>query len=123
MGELTGGMVLLTGLALAGLVIVLGVFCGVALLLSAGVRRIRPQCSARRASLLGSSVLPGLSVLLFIAAFATALEPDFRGPEVLGIAIVGSVAAFSVILGWPVSYFVARRVMARRHSQSSILLR
>ena len=114
MGELSWGIFILAGLALAGLAVVLGVYCGVALLVSAGVRSIRPQSSARWSSLLGSSLLPVLSVILFLAAFSTALEPDFRGPEVLGIAIVGMVTMFSVIVGWPVSYFVAHRVMARR---------
>lgn len=114
MGELTLGIVILSTLGLLGLTLVLGVICGVALLIAAAVRSIRPRCSARRASLAGSSLLPFLSVVLFLAAFSTALEPDFRGPEVLGIAIVGIVAMFSVIVGWPVSYLVTHRVLARR---------
>lgn len=114
MGEATSGIIMLSALGSVVLAIVLGVFCSVAFLVSAILRSVLPQCSARWASLLGSSFLPALSVLLFLAAFSTALEPDFRGPEVLGIAIVGIVAAFSVIVGWPVSYFVAHRVMARR---------
>ena len=113
MGELSWATVVLSGFALAGVAIVLGVFCGVALVISAGVRSIRPQSSARRAALLGSALLPILSVGLFLAAFSTALEPYFRGPEVLGIALVGILATFSVIVGWPVSYFVARRAMAK----------
>ena len=114
MGELTGGIIILSGLALAGLAVVLAVFCGVALLVSSAVKSIHPQCSPLRASLLGSSFLPVLSGLLFLAAFFKMLGPGFRGPELLGIAMVGIVAMFSLLVGWPVSYFVVHRVMARR---------
>lgn len=108
------GIVMLGVIALVGFGLVLGLFCVAALLGAVTVRSIRPGSTARGASLVGSSLLPILSLALFFAAFSTALEPDFRGPEVLGIAIAGIAAMFSVMIGWPVSYFVTRRVMARR---------
>ena len=114
MDELNWGIVILSALAIAGLAAVLGIFSCVALLVSKLVRWMRPQCSARLTALIGSSLIPVFTLLLFLFAFSTALEPDFRGPEVLGIAIVGIVAMFSLLVGWPVSYFVAHRAMARR---------
>jgi hypothetical protein len=108
------GELILLFLALTGLIVVLGVFCAVSLLASVIFRSILPRCKPKLISLLGSALLPACSVLIFLLGILAALEPDFRGPEVAGIMIVGLVAAFSVMVGWPVSYFVTQRVIGNR---------
>lgn len=114
MDDLIPGLLILLSLAVAGLAVFLGAFCGVSILASMIARIIWPQSSPKLIAVLSSAILPMLSVLLFLLVISAALEPDFRGPEVIAIAIVGIVAAFSVILGWPLSYFVTQRVIRDR---------
>jgi len=105
---------ILVFLVFAGLAIVLGMFCAVSILASLVIRSILPRCNPKQISLMSSAFLPVCSVLIALLGLGAALEPDFRGPEIIGIFIVGLVAAFSVIVGWPVSYLVTRRAIGNR---------
>ena len=105
---------ILVFLVLAGLAVVLGMFCAISIWASLVIRSILPRCNPKLISLMGSAFLPVCSVLIALLGFGAALEPDFRGPEIIGIFIVGSVAAFSVLVGWPVSYLVTQRAIGNR---------
>ena len=105
---------ILVFLVLAGLAVVLGMFCAVSILASLVIRSILPRCNPKLSSLMGSALFPVCSVMIALLGFGAALEPDFRGPEVIGIFIVGFAAAFSVIVGWPVSYLVTQRAIGNR---------
>ena len=93
---------------LVGFVTSLVVSVGLALTLSRLVHRLTP----REILLVSTGLVPVAMLVMLGDSVLHIFTPEFRGPELLGIIIFAVGVAFMVILGWPVSYLLTRRILS-----------
>ena len=108
------GEVVLITFIVFGLAIAIAIFAGVSVLVARLSSFLFPTASKGLVSVLASGILPGLLGALFLAALGNVLDENFRGPEVLGIALVGFVAVFALFIAWPLSFWLTKKALHKK---------
>ncbi len=68
-----------------------------------------PQSFRRRVAFLAAGTFPLMAVMLELFAIGHIYSDKFRGPEILGVIILGVAAALAVFVVWPLSYWLTVR--------------
>lgn len=108
------GEALLVVLLISGLLLTISAFTGISLLLGLAIRAIAPRINRMLLAFIASGVIPCSSALLLFGVLAATVDEEFRGPEVLGLAILFAIVAFLVVIVWSVTMFATYRFYRNR---------
>lgn len=108
------GEVILVVLAIFGLLLLVAIGTFIAIMIGFLIKAVAPGINRLLLSIVSTGVVPaGWLALLLVVVLAT-VDEDFRGPEVLGFAILFAVAIFLVVIIWPASLFLTYRFFRNR---------
>lgn len=108
------GELILIVLVVAGILLLMAICSGIAILFGLVIAAVAPSINRLMLSIIATGVLPmGVLVLLLVAPMV-AIDGEFRGPEVLGFAILLATAIFFVVILWPASLYVTYRFFRNR---------
>ncbi len=93
---------------------IVGIFCAISFALGLVIQSLLPRAGRVKTAIASAGCLPLMILAGFLIVTIAALDEDFRGPEVLGLAIIGGVAAIGLIIAWPVSAWLTYRLLGRR---------
>ncbi len=111
------GEALVIASGLLAIIVIVGLFFGVAVILASLVLAAFPGWNRKWVAFMASGVLPLGCLLLFVGSLVAVVDEEFRGPEVLGLAILGIATGFAIVVAWPFGWWLTDRFLRKRGVQ------